>query len=221
MRRSHARLGFVLAALLARSVRAQDAVPRVEAPPTRGTSTPVSAEPQYVDTDERSLSADEEDPSPAPPETRWYGWQTLTTDAVAVSLLLSGVGPDANLTALEVGMGTFGLGGPIVHVAHGRPVIAAASFLARVALPTAGYFVGEAVQNCHHETSEEDEMSCAPIGSILGGLLGVAIASGIDAAVFANEDVKPERPSSSAGLTVSPAIAVTTRAASVGVSGAF
>ena len=63
----------------------------------------------------------EQEPRAAPPtpeERRWYGWQTLIADGTAV--LVTTREPLA-------GLGVYTFGGPLVHLVHGRPGVAAAS----------------------------------------------------------------------------------------------
>jgi hypothetical protein len=55
-------------------------------------------------------------PPKAEPERRWYGWQLITTDSLAAPA--------------------------VIHIAHGRAGIAAASFGLRLGLPSAGVLLG-------------------------------------------------------------------------------
>jgi hypothetical protein len=80
--------------------------------------------------------------SPAPlPEARrprkvWYGWQTLLSDAVALTFLADGAnqadrGASRGTTELGVGAAIFAGVPPIIHLAHERPGAFAASLAMR------------------------------------------------------------------------------------------
>ena len=71
-----------------------------------------------------------------PPDgpTTWYGWQTLTTDALSVGLVVVGSSNGSSGVAL-LGVGTYLAGGPVVHAAHHRPNAIAGSLGLRVAAP--------------------------------------------------------------------------------------
>lgn len=106
---------------------------------------------------------------------RWYGWQTLLVDAVSV----------AAMPAAGIGAGGYLLGAPIVHAAHDRWGIAAASLGLRVALPIAGAYAGVALENCPRNAQSDD--MCGLGGAILGLGVGMLTAIVIDAAVFSYE----------------------------------
>lgn len=85
------------------------------------------------------------EPTAAPPETRWYGWQTLAPDAVAVGLALVAlhVGEKADQAdtaqvLLALGAGIFLADGPIVHALHGQPGRAGWSLALRLGLREPG-----------------------------------------------------------------------------------
>lgn len=89
-------------------------------------------------------------PPPPPPETRWYGWQGLIADASSL-LLIGSVGSGRTIGA---GLGAIGYvtAPPIIHLAHGHPVKALASFgmrAAAVAVPVGGgFYLSD--QACRH-----------------------------------------------------------------------
>lgn len=131
------------------------------------------------------------EPSPVtPPSTRdGYGRHTLTVDGVAVGFALAGLaanGVRANTLAAAfavAGVLTYGLGGPIVHVAHDRVGAGGASLALRVGLPLTlgyvGYHLGRA-GGCDREDS-----TCGLGGALLGGLLGAVGAAALDTALLA------------------------------------
>jgi len=86
--------------------------------------------------------ADEFRPGP------WYGWQLMLADAAAVTLLAAPVSPGAGPVARGLGMTSFLMNGPVIHMAHRNPRSASYSLLrlpllliGRMAGATAGAFV--------------------------------------------------------------------------------
>src|SRR3954469_29359 len=81
---------------------------------------------------------------PCPPLTKrhWYGWQTLATDGAGLALIVTGGAPQyrgpAAVTAASIGVGALFLGGPLVHVAHGRWGTGVLDFGLRLTLPLVG-----------------------------------------------------------------------------------
>jgi hypothetical protein len=137
-----------------------------------------------METASKSDSTDEEATEEA---ERWYGWQTLVVDGVAVaSLPLAGVvssggNENAAQSILVGGLLTYYIGAPTVHFAHGRVGIGFASLGLRVALPIVG--AGLAVATCHDDTGE---FGC--FGPVFLGLAGGIITPIVlDAAVFGYE----------------------------------
>jgi len=110
------------------------------------------------------------------PETHWYGWETLTVDAVSVAAMpLAGVGVAGYL-----------VGAPIVHAAHDRWGAAAASLGLRVALPIAGAYAGVALANCGNSQRASEDW-CGLGEAVLGLGVGMLAAIVIDAAVLGYE----------------------------------
>ncbi len=129
---------------------------------------------------------------PDPDARHWYGWETLTVDAVSI----------AAMPLAGVGVGGYLLGAPIVHAAHDRWGAAATSLGMRVALPIAGAYAGVALANCPKNT--QDEGMCG-LGEALVGLgLGMLTAIVIDAAVLGYEPA----PSKSATIARLPQVAI-------------
>jgi hypothetical protein len=110
---------------------------------------------------------------------QWYGWQTLVCDGVSVLTVV-----------VVVGIGGYLLCAPIVHVAHGRGLIALADLGLRVGAPVAGAFAGAGLGYLADDASGRNSTygGAALVGGVLGfgvGLLGAVI---VDAAVLARED---------------------------------
>ena len=81
---------------------------------------------------ERSFATE---PTPDAPPTRvkehWYGWQTLGTDGVAALLASGALATGGDGTFWGLSIGTYALGAPSVHLAHGRPWVATGDFVLR------------------------------------------------------------------------------------------
>jgi len=178
---------------------------------------------------------------PAPPTpaesheqaTRWYGYQTLATDGVALLFFVPAQSSASSATKQGFAMGTltmYGVGAPIVHLAHGHVGKALLDLGLRVGMPlalgAAGYAIGAS-------SREQADGLGGVVGAGFGALLGAAGASAIDAIVVAREPVSPpcatpapaaEAPRSSAKIEptfgLSPERGGGTRAV-VGVVGVF
>jgi hypothetical protein len=220
--------------------RARAAEPGVVAPSSPSATTPVVLAPQTRDGADLAGADGASDASranivraPQPTETddggtetaprsHWYGWQTAATDGAAVALLATGIAAESGELAGFSGA-TFALGGPIVHLAHGRGGAAAASLGIRVGLATSGFFAGAAMKSCPPSSSEEedDSYACGLEAAAIGMLVGAGAAMVIDTAFLTHEDIRPERPQRTAALSVSPAVSVTKSSGTVGLAGAF
>jgi hypothetical protein len=119
------------------------------------------------------------EPSPleAPPATarRWYGGQTLLADGLSVLTM-----------PIVIGFGGYLLATPIIHVAHGRVGRAVGSLAMRVGFPFALAVVGAGGRSGGRGPSTE--------GVVVGGVLGMATAIVIDAAVLAYEPAPKQPP---------------------------
>ena len=155
----------------------------------------------------------------SPKRGAWYGYQTLIVDSLAVGFGFSAT----NLGSSGVGLsaGTNLLGAPLVHLAHGRPGMFAASLGSRVVSPAlggvTGYAIGAGLGGCGG-----GNYCVAPmIGAAAGFLSGLLAASALDAALFARE-AKPEEPKPWNGKpTIAPTASAGPTGASLGVGGLF
>lgn len=150
---------------------------------------------------------------------RWYGWQTLSTDGVAIaSFVIAGATNEANVLP-AVGLGTYLFGGPIVHATHGNWGRSAASLGMRTAIPVATGALVYAVNNCESPSNEDAgtdgwcELGRA-VGALFGGMVGATVAVALDASLLAWEHEEP-RPQ------FAPALGVTKTSAWLGVAGQF
>jgi hypothetical protein len=144
---------------------------------------------------------------------RWYGWQTLTTDGLAMGMTLGSFAynGDGNVVTL-LGLGTFALGAPVVHAFHGRFQYAFGSLALRVGLPLLA--LGVASSECSGECG----------GLILLDLILIPLAiigpPVIDAGLFAWEKPEPvQRGLSSVVGSLRPFLLPGRRRVLVGLSG--
>jgi hypothetical protein len=108
-------------------------------------------------------SADEEALRRSQLHERWYGWQTLSVDALAVGgLLFAGALGGREVPLVTASAGIYALGPPVVHLAHGHPWKGLASLGLRVGAPALGYALGRAAGG--------DASGAAFAGAFLGGM---------------------------------------------------
>lgn len=147
------------------------------------------------------------------PEQRaksWYGYQTLAVDALAVGMIYIAVSQDSDSNRLDlVGFGTYLLGAPLVHVAHGRIA----------ALPSLGMRVGAAVLFGVGVAACVATEGADCLAAALGFLAFPAVIA-LDAAVFAYDRVEPSRRAEPQSLVV-PFYDPTHRAGMVSWAGTF
>ena len=127
--------------------------------------------------------SDESPPfSHATDETTWYGWQTLTLDALSIGTVLATQG-DAT-----VGFVGYLAGPPIIHAIHGNVGKGAASVGLRLGLPVVGGGIGLSFASCNGPYGW-----CRLEAFGLGFLGGMGAAVAIDSAALAYER-RPQRP---------------------------
>lgn len=137
----------------------------------------------------------------------WYGWQTLTADAgsatlMGVSFAVSETtrGSSTDPAALFVGsLGAYALGAPLVHLANGEAVRAAASLGLRVGVPTLGFLAIAAAADCHSPW-------CKLESAAIGGLVGMLAVSAVDAAVIAHRLQRATPATQARGFSLAPHI---------------
>lgn len=164
------------------------------AEPSVSGSHPVAEEPHGSEASEPEPAhsgGTSADAAPASRGQRWYGWQSLSTDGAALLLLIaSGASSDQRNSLSEVfGAGAFWaylLGGPVSHFAHDNIGRGIGSLALRAGLPVAFGAVGFGIEDC---SGDNDYDLCGIVGSIVGGVVGIAAAISIDAAVLSYEEV--------------------------------
>jgi hypothetical protein len=125
-------------------------------------------------------------PPPAPPDAgppRWYGWQGLGCDLVALAFVSAGAALE-NTPAndpyekglIAAGAGVYLLGGPLVHQLNGNTVAGSKSLALRLGLPLlgagAGYVLGSGAPG---DDGPSIQLGLALIGAASGGVVAVLI----------------------------------------------
>ena len=144
-------------------------------------------------------------PRDVPAETTRYWGLTLGADAVSVgALALGGVleGDDGRDTAASTGFMAVGLAGasfgaPLVHALRGNWRAAGASLLLRAAIPSVTTSIAVATADC-------DGLLCSLDHVVPGYLIGLGIASALDAGLLARERRPVQPPAWSPVVSLHP-----------------
>jgi hypothetical protein len=173
-------------------------------------------------------SKERREPAEAAPR-RWYGWQTLSTDAAAGALAYTYYLSNNVWTGGSGGPGwfvmsgaTYLLGGPVVHVAHGKIGTGVGSLALRVGAPLVLGGVGYAVAGGPGQGGDNGWVA-GLVGAIAGGMVGIVVAVTIDAAVLAY-DHPPQPPTASPPRpqhAFAPTASVGPRWIAIGAAGSF
>jgi hypothetical protein len=139
-----------------------------------------------------------------PAETHRYGSLILAADAVSVgALVLGGVleGDDGRDTGASTGFMAVGLvgasfGAPVVHALRGNWRGAGASLLLRAAIPAVTARLAFATADC--------DAFCSLDTAVLGYLVGLGIASALDAGLVARERRPVQPPAWSPVVSLHP-----------------
>ncbi|MCB9651081.1 MAG: hypothetical protein H6730_31490 [Deltaproteobacteria bacterium] len=115
-------------------------------------------------------------PRPPPPE-RWYGWQLIPMDVLAIAGVIAGFTQDKS-ELLVGGMALYALGPPAAHLAHGRYAQAGGSLGLRVVAPITAMGVGAlgGLVLSPILTCRDDVGGWCTLGSVV---VGGAVLSGI------------------------------------------
>lgn len=172
----------------------------------------------------------ESPPSAQEPQTVTvnYRGQVLLADGLSLGMMILGpVGDNEELAGW--GVAGYFLGGPIVHVAHGRGVAALQSFGLRAGLPLfgalLGYRLGPHDTACVYAASDRPvdggfgEGGCGDEGSIVGMMVG-AVSGGVTAIVLDAKYLTTYK-KQVAAPSWSASIKPTHGGVSIGVAGAF
>jgi hypothetical protein len=145
-------------------------------------------------------------PEPAPDtELRWYGWQSLTVDGIAV--VATAVGMAADDGSIFGGMVAASFATPMVHIARRKYGRAAASFGLRAAAGVVSIFTLVDHLDRHQATGGEFALKLAA---------PFAVAMAIDAGLLGWERRPIRRPSS-----IVPSVAPSDGGVMFGLGGTF
>jgi hypothetical protein len=136
-----------------------------------------------------------------------YRFQTATVDAIAIGLTTLAFSAKSDGSGY-LGIGTYLLGAPIVHIVHDHPGRAAGSFGLRVLLPFIGGVIGDKQGGCHGD-------ACDSGNAGLGLFSGMVAATVLDTLWLAEGDEAPPRAS------WSPTVSAGHAGVSLGVTGSF
>jgi hypothetical protein len=155
---------------------------------------------------------------------RSYALETLATDFAAVGIFAVSFKTDAVLPLIGVSLGTYTLGAPLIHGAHGHADKGLADFGLRIGAPLAlgaiGYGLGSTV-GCNPNSFCSTGLNELAIGTV-GVFGGIVTASIVDAAVLAREPVPVDESSSNVSVEWSPVVGFTSRGdPTVGIAGRF
>jgi hypothetical protein len=126
-------------------------------------------------------------------ERRWYGWQLLISDAAGVALLVTSFSEHiqespASGPLVGASLGILALGGPAIHLAHGRWQAALGSLGLRVGSAVLGALVGAALGSRNNSNPDAD-VPPGLVGGIFGFGFGAIVGMGVDDCALAWERV--------------------------------
>lgn len=157
------------------------------------------------------------------PERKWYGWQLLINDFVALGTLAgaaaAGARGNAALAVIVPAGLVYDLGSPTIHWLHGRKAIAGASLGLRAGVPFAGALLGLVLAGCVGDRSSSAN-TCRSQGGGYGALAGFAAATAIDASLFAF-DAPPSEKLGAGGVSWGPLLMPQDGGVTLGAVGVF
>ena len=190
-----------------------DPPPPVPAPVFPGVPLPYAPPPAYAPVSPQELPPDPAGPyapgafAPRDLGKKWYGWQILVPTLASDALLMggafsSGNGGSASVGMIITGLVGHGLSGPIVHLVHGHPLKALASFGLEAALPAA-IFGAAMASPCSDEVCSTSLMI-----AVVGLPVAFTAGTAIDSAALGWEDrVTPAKATTGLGsITVAPLV---------------
>ncbi|MEO6602947.1 MAG: hypothetical protein ABIQ16_23885 [Polyangiaceae bacterium] len=153
------------------------------------------------------------------PHKHWYGWQVMTADLAAASILMTGVVivPHSSTVALVLGAGVFIAAPPAIHFAHGRVGAGLGSLGLRLALPTTFGLLGRT--SCNPRDPGDSYRSCQRVNEALYGIVGMVVASIVDAAALSTEELSAD--ASAARVSFSPVLSGDGKRAELRLAGSF
>ena len=143
-------------------------------------------------------------PEPPKAATSWYGYQTLSTDGIALALLAPAAFSKSSATQQGFGVGSltmYGVGAPLVHMSHGNIGRGLADLAIRAGAPIVFGLIGAAIGGAtYHQPSSCPASTCLDFGmghafaeiggAVYGGMAGIGTAVAVDALGLAREPAK-------------------------------
>lgn len=196
--------------------------PQTEPTPSLRIDADAAAQPEAAaPLDSAALQkSDDEQRAAKTRSSSWYGWQTLTVDAVGLATAVWGASENQGGISL-VGTSIYALGAPAVHLGHSQYANAAASVGMRLGLPIGGALGGALLGEiaCADARNDED-VPCPAVGAAFGFVAGIVTAIAVDAAALAFEPTS-RHVTPPAALRLSPQLAVERGGARIGLGGTF
>jgi len=130
-------------------------------------------------------------PANLPSVRRWYGWQIFSADALAGALFLGAVADDHSATLFGLSGVAFAVGGPAVHVAHGRWDVALGSLGLRVLGPVVGVVIGAQGDRPRAVEDDTSDNGSSSKWAITGVAIGGLVASVLDGLLLSYDPPAP------------------------------
>ncbi len=153
------------------------------------------------------------------PRRHWYGWQVMTADLAAASIFVTGIVivRHSPTVPLVLGAAVFVAAPPAIHFAHGRVGAGLGSLGLRLALPTAFGLLGRT--SCNPGDPGDSYRACQGVNEVLYGILGMVVASTIDAAALSTEKLSADASGPQVGF--SPVLSADGKRAELRLVGSF
>ena len=141
-------------------------------------------------TDEQLAEPPEVDSSTPRVGRRWYGSQTLATDAAAGALFLGAIAANRNAPLFTLSGLTFAAGAPAIHVAHGNWELSLASVGVRAFSTFCGAMIGFSADD--HGVRDASGNTSSDKWTLVGVGIGGLLASATDGLLFAYDTRAPK-----------------------------
>jgi hypothetical protein len=177
------------------------------------------------------------DPAPAAPAPSSYRWQLAIADGVAaVSLstayeMIDHRAGSGTKAVLALGLGTYLIGGPAIHAAHGQYGRAGLSLVMRSLLPYLGAEIGSSYRPAglpNDEESHQGLVTGAVVGAVLASLTDVFVVVPSPSAAMPLPAGNPNAvrasgilPAARTAFTLAPSVLVSRDRAMMRLAGSF
>lgn len=162
----------------------------------------------------------EDDDRPKPGQ--WYGYQTLAVDVASLALVALSIRAQSGEFALA-SLGTYVIGPPIVHFAHGNVAKGFGDLGLRLGLPVGGAFLGAGIGCALGGCSGHGDFAGygAVIGAVFGTVSGGVAAMILDWTLLSREPGTSPKASGRRAVNLAPSLAVTPTGGALGLGGSF